>query len=566
MTDYIRRLVSGNKARYKDDEFELDLVYLTPRLIIMGYPASGLESLYRNPRGEVRKFLESRHGKGFWVWNLCPLRENGYAGKEVFDGRVSRWPWPDHHAPPLTYLPLVAKEIQAWMKGEQGRVAVLHCKAGKGRSGTMACSYLLFEAFSEHSSPAQKLVEEVIAATASSESDTPSEAIPSPSEQSVSSTPVEAQSPKDKDPAQVLKDILDLHTSKRMRSVEGKEKQKQGVSIPSQRRWLGYYAKILHGTCPSYFLSYNPISASTSATVSTSNDRVRLTHIILRMHPPSSLKKNLLKAANTILDRGKEGGGRVWASLARYDDTMVATTEDWIRGGQKGGEEVFKDQDKMVRSFAKVGCSDSGVEEGKGEEKIVTYTLKALSNKSWENIQEEVKGEKEPMGVPEGVPPSAATSVADLTIIPPTTGNGKAQKDSQGVILDANREVRVKLYMGQVFMGWLWLVPSFHMPSDSKERTTLKLTRKEVDFPLGIGKDIVDVEIGFEWVITTKPDGDGEQVSVQEAAPVEPPNREDALSPQGKGNILTSAVQGAASGETTGGIRGVVEATQAVES
>ena len=104
------------------------------------------------------------------------------------------------------------------------------------------------------------------------------------------------------------------------------------------------------------------------------------------------------------------------------------------------------------------------------------------------------------------------------------------------------------------------------MPSDSKERTTLKLTRKEVDFPLGIGKDIVDVEIGFEWVTTTKPDGDGEPTSAQEAAPVEPPNREDALSPQGKGNILTSAVQGAASGETTGGIRGVVEATQAVES
>ena len=52
----------------------------------------------------------------------------------------------------------------------------------------------------------------------------------------------------------------------------------------------------------------------------------------------------------------------MWASLARYDDTMVTTTEDWIRGGQKGSEETFKDQDKMVRSFAKVGCSDSGVE------------------------------------------------------------------------------------------------------------------------------------------------------------------------------------------------------------
>ncbi|KAI3621455.1 ptenb protein [Moniliophthora roreri] len=558
MTDYIRRLVSGNKARFKDDEFELDLVYLTPRLIIMGYPASGLESLYRNPRGEVKKFLEGRHGKGFWVWNLCPLRENEYTGKEVFDGRVTRWPWPDHHAPPLAFLPLVAQEIASWLKGEQGRVGVLHCKAGKGRSGTMACSYLLLEAFSDSTSSAQKLVEEVIAATAA-ESSTHPEVTISPSGDSRSGS-IGAEN-KGKDPTQVLKDILDLHTSKRMRTVEGQEKQKQGVSIPSQRRWLGYYARILHESCPPYFLSYKPGSTTSSLT---SNDRVRLTHITLRMHPPSGLKKNLLKAANTILDRGKERGGRVWASLARYDDTMVSTVEGWILGDEKGGEEVFKDKDKMVRSFAKVGCADFGVEEGKGEEKIVTYTLKGLSNKSWENIQEEVKGEENDVvpAVPEGVPPSAATSVADLAIIPPNT-NGRVQTNGEGVVLDANREVRVKLYMGQVFMGWLWLIPAFHMSANFDEKTVLKLTRKELDFPLGIGKDIIDVEIRLEWVPSAPMTSPGAPIAEQGTTLMEPPDRKDALSPQGKSNMLASAVQGVAAGDTVGGVRGVVEARQA---
>jgi len=79
-----------------------------------------------------------------------------------------------------------------------------------------------------------------------------------------------------------------------------------------------------------------------------------------------------------------------------------------------------------------------------------------------------------------------------------------------GVILDAGRELRVKLYMGQVFMGWFWFIPTFHMPqpplsssSDSPSSNKVKfvLTRKDLDFALGIGSSIIDVEAEMEWVI-----------------------------------------------------------------
>ena len=97
MTDFIRRLVSGPKARFQDEELDLDLdlVYVTDQVLIMGYPASGLEGLYRNRREDAKKFLEHRHGKNFWVFNFCPIRENSYESA-VFDGRVSRYPFPDH--------------------------------------------------------------------------------------------------------------------------------------------------------------------------------------------------------------------------------------------------------------------------------------------------------------------------------------------------------------------------------------------------------------------------------------------------------------------------------------
>ena len=52
MANFARRVVSGNKARFKDEELdvELDLVYLTDNVIIMGYPGAnyGKHSRWQN--------------------------------------------------------------------------------------------------------------------------------------------------------------------------------------------------------------------------------------------------------------------------------------------------------------------------------------------------------------------------------------------------------------------------------------------------------------------------------------------------------------------------------------
>jgi phosphatidylinositol-3,4,5-trisphosphate 3-phosphatase/dual-specificity protein phosphatase PTEN len=61
----------------------------------------------------------------------------------------------------------------------------------------------------------------------------------------------------------------------------------------------------------------------------------------------------------------------------------------------------------------------------------------------------------------------------------------------------------------------MWFVPTFHMPqpppsstttdsaSSRKHTATLHLTRKDLDFPLGLGTAIVDVDIDMEWVPST---------------------------------------------------------------
>ena len=91
-------------------------------------------------------------------------------------------------------------------------------------------------------------------------------------------------------------------------------------------------------------------------------------------------------------------------------------------------------------------------------------------------------------------------------------------------------------------MGWFWFIPTFHMThprSSAREPTLFRLTRKEVDFPLGVGSHIVDVTVAMEWC---PPDADGAR----------PPSRQDSSdSVQGKGDPtgLGAALQAAALGQ-----------------
>lgn len=50
----LRAAVSGSRVRYMQDGYDLDLTYITPRLIAMGYPATGVEKTYRNSISDVR--------------------------------------------------------------------------------------------------------------------------------------------------------------------------------------------------------------------------------------------------------------------------------------------------------------------------------------------------------------------------------------------------------------------------------------------------------------------------------------------------------------------------------
>ncbi len=145
---------------------------------------------YRNPTDQLVGFLDRKHGED---WSIFEFRAEGtgYPDAEVY-GRIHHFPWPDHHPPPFAIIPNLMAAMRNWIQrtdeetGESGnvdkkRVAVVHCKAGKGRSGTVACSYLISEE------------------------------------------------------GWKMQDALERFTLRRMRPGFG-----LGVSIPSQLRWVGY--------------------------------------------------------------------------------------------------------------------------------------------------------------------------------------------------------------------------------------------------------------------------------------------------------------------------------------
>lgn len=136
--------MGGGGHRFQQDGFDLDLSYITPRLVAMAAPSEGHEGFYRNPVRKVVKFLQEFHPGLYRVYNLRSERAAGGEYEELdFDGRVARFPFDDHQPPPLHLIKEFCDDVHAWLEGRPDHMAAVHCKAGKGRTGTMICAYLL---------------------------------------------------------------------------------------------------------------------------------------------------------------------------------------------------------------------------------------------------------------------------------------------------------------------------------------------------------------------------------------------------------------------------------------
>lgn len=136
----IRGMVSLKKRRYIEDGFDLDLSYILPNIIAMGFPAEGVAGKYRNNMGDVQKFLNQKSPRRYRIYNLCS--EIGYDHAK-FENRVARFGFPDHNPSSFNMLHDITRDMNKWVTKHDKNLCAVHCKAGKGRTGYVIAAFLL---------------------------------------------------------------------------------------------------------------------------------------------------------------------------------------------------------------------------------------------------------------------------------------------------------------------------------------------------------------------------------------------------------------------------------------
>ena len=141
--NFFKRKVSKKKRRIQTDDFDLDMSYITERVIGMGFPATGWQSVYRNSLKDLKSYLDKYHGE-YKIYNLCIEKDRIYP-KDLWEGKkVGLFPFNDHSPCPIKLILDFVIDLCLYLTANPNGVAAIHCKAGKGRTGVMIVSYLIF--------------------------------------------------------------------------------------------------------------------------------------------------------------------------------------------------------------------------------------------------------------------------------------------------------------------------------------------------------------------------------------------------------------------------------------
>ncbi|SCV02849.1 LAME_0H05710g1_1 [Lachancea meyersii CBS 8951] len=189
----IRTIYSSPINVHKNDlGLTLELSYITQQLIVCSYPVVKYPKLlYRNSLSDLVSYLTLYHGPGNWkIYNFkveqgsadysdenlasvlsqqsspvggsdgCSFASSSHGSWSISSPRgqsavsspdlpaelsnfIQRYGWLDHSPPPFLLLQQILDDMHEYLSQDPNRVALMHCKMGKGRSGSVVIAYLM---------------------------------------------------------------------------------------------------------------------------------------------------------------------------------------------------------------------------------------------------------------------------------------------------------------------------------------------------------------------------------------------------------------------------------------
>eukprot|EP00928_Gymnodinium_smaydae_P082298 TRINITY_DN6566_c0_g2_i1.p1 TRINITY_DN6566_c0_g2~~TRINITY_DN6566_c0_g2_i1.p1 ORF type:complete len:1214 (-),score=201.41 TRINITY_DN6566_c0_g2_i1:217-3858(-) len=140
-SERLRRQLSGDRIRFTQDGFDLDLAYINPQIIAMSMPAVGKLAWLHNSERDVARFLNERHGNKYLVVNVA--KEVQYP-TEGFFHRCLSFPIAKDSVPSLADLFEVCGLIDEFLKADPDHVVAVHSKFAQGRTSLLIVALLLY--------------------------------------------------------------------------------------------------------------------------------------------------------------------------------------------------------------------------------------------------------------------------------------------------------------------------------------------------------------------------------------------------------------------------------------
>lgn len=233
-----------------------DMTYITNRIIIMSFPYSeeNIPGFGKKRQNMICEYLEENHTGHYLIINIS----DQHYDTEIFKNNVVEYTFPGYSAPPLGLLFKICWNIESWLAADPLNVIVIHCMNGRGRSITVASCLLAWI----NLSPSAKYSLNYIA--------------------------------------------------------EKKNESASQLTVPTQRRYIDYFDKVLNGNKPSShsiiikkILIYNsPIEAIQSPEIKIYKDSIRIAtltsteinHKCIIYETNRALQGNIMIRCTQILD------------------------------------------------------------------------------------------------------------------------------------------------------------------------------------------------------------------------------------------------------------------------